>query len=90
MKQSSYLQVCFDRVTKTVKQDRVTEDISVSTVFLGLNHRLSGDGPPLLFETMVFGGARDGHMYRYSSWDDAEAGHEMEVKRVRQALAENL
>jgi len=27
----------------------------VSTIFLGLNHDLSGDGPPILFETMIFG-----------------------------------
>ena len=27
----------------------------ISTVFLGLDHNL-GDGPPLLFETLVFGG----------------------------------
>ena len=26
----------------------------ISTVFLGLNHRFFGDGPPILFETMVF------------------------------------
>lgn len=29
-------------------------DIRVSTVFLGLNHRLFGEGPPILFETMTF------------------------------------
>jgi hypothetical protein len=30
-------------------------DYFVSTVFLGLNHQRSLDGPPLWFETMVFG-----------------------------------
>ena len=29
----------------------------VSTVFLGVDHQV-GDGPPLLFETMVFGSGR--------------------------------
>jgi hypothetical protein len=79
----------FSTADRIVKQDRI-EDVSVSTVFVGLDHRFFGDGPPLLFETLVFGGPRDGQTYRYSSWDDAEAGHEMEVKRVRQALVETL
>lgn len=46
----------------------------VSTVFLGLDHALPGDDP-LLFETMVFGGQMDGFTRRYSTWDEAEAGH---------------
>ena len=41
--------------------------VSVSTVFLG---------PPLLFETMIFGGKSDGYMDRYGTWQEAEAGHE--------------
>jgi hypothetical protein len=78
----------FSKANRIVKQDVIEDgNIGISTVFLGLDHRHFGDGPPLLFETMVFGGSRDGTMYRYSSWDDAETGHEMEVKRV-QALVE--
>jgi hypothetical protein len=65
----------------------------ISTVFLGINHRF-GSGPPVLFETMVF--EREGYessliksfivhedleCHRYSSWDDAEAGHEATVRR---------
>ena len=56
------------------------EHIRVSTVFLGLDHRYWGKGPPLLFETMIFGGAHDQEQWRYSSWDDAEIGHAMAVK----------
>jgi hypothetical protein len=65
---------------------------TVSTVFLGLDHRHFGDGPPLLFETMVFAnkGAGegfpdelDGRMNRYSTWDEAEAGHAEMVAEVR-------
>lgn len=33
-------------------------DAKVSTVWLGHNHQF-GDGPPLIFETMIFGGERD-------------------------------
>ena len=43
----------------------------------------AGEGPPILFETLVFGGPLDGEMDRYSSWDDAQVGHEMMVKRAR-------
>lgn len=53
-----------------------------STVFTGLEYRLFGDGPPLLFETMVFGGGYDGETWRYSTWDEAEAGHKKVVERV--------
>lgn len=49
-------------------------DIRVSTVFLGIDHSFRG-GKPLLFETMIFGGPRDGETYRYSTWAEAEAGH---------------
>jgi hypothetical protein len=67
----------------------------VSTVFLGLDHRFFGDGPPLVFETMVF--VDEGrsfelhgetHFYhtsldheRYGSWAAAEAGHKRLVKK---------
>lgn len=38
---------------------------------------------PLLFETMVFGGPFDQEMARYSTWDEAEAGHKKMVKRIK-------
>lgn len=61
-------------------------EIEVSTVFLGLNHSF-GWGAPLLFETLVFGGACDGLMDRYSTWDEAEAGHLTIVGQVKERLA---
>jgi hypothetical protein len=61
-------------------------DATVSTVFLGLNHQY-GDGPPLIFETLVFAGALDGEMERYSTWEEAEQGHQAMVKRVTEAQA---
>lgn len=50
-------------------------NIVVSTVFLGINHDFSNEGPPLLYETMVFGGALDGTCRRYATRAEAEAGH---------------
>ena len=52
-------------------------NVSVSTVFLGVDHRYRslGPGPPLLFESLVFGGKHDGHTTRCSTWEEAEAQH---------------
>lgn len=60
-------------------------EVQVSTVFLGLDHNW-GIGAPLIFETMVFGGPLDQEMDRYSTWDEAEAGHAVMVQRVRDAI----
>jgi hypothetical protein len=60
--------------------------ITVSTVFLGLDHRFAGDGPPILFETLVFGGIRDGEMWRCSTWDEAEAQHRMVVDMLKNEI----
>lgn len=61
-------------------------DVEVSTIFLGMDHRHLGEGPPILFETMVFGGARDGDQRRYCTWDEAEAGHAAKVAEVRRSM----
>lgn len=63
------------------------EGVDVSTVFLGLDHRW-GCGPPLLFETMVFGGSHDGHQWRYSTWKEAQANHKRIVKLIKGELNE--
>jgi hypothetical protein len=34
---------------------------------------------------MIFGGPLDEYQWRYSSWDDAEAGHRAAVKKARAA-----
>lgn len=38
-----------------VAQTRIG-NVWVSTVFLGLDHNFFGEGPPILFETMIFQG----------------------------------
>lgn len=57
-------------------------NVDVSTVFLGIDHNWS-NGPPLLFETMVFGGSLDEKQERYSTWEEAEKGHAAMVERVK-------
>lgn len=68
--------------------------LEVSTVFLPINHAFD-NGPPMLFETMIFGAA-DGDELEYyqrrcSTWEQAEAMHAAAValvtKRVRKADA---
>lgn len=63
-------------------------DVGVSTVFLGSDRRLSEDDPPILFETTVFGGPLDSHTFRYSTWEEAEAGHKKAVELVKYPPAE--
>jgi len=70
-----------NNANRHVKDEKIG-DVRVSTVFLGLDHQW-GDGPPLLFETLVFEGELDGDMERYSTWDEAEVGHAEMVERVK-------
>lgn len=51
------------------------DGVAVSTVFLGTDHRFTEDGPPLIFETMIFGGPEDQYTDRCSTWDEAVAMH---------------
>lgn len=60
------------------------QGVAVSTVFLGINHNWEA-GPPILFETMVFGGALDDTIWRYSTRKEALAGHDAVVALVEQA-----
>lgn len=59
---------------RRVALDEVAPGIEVSTVFLGIDHG-SGNGSPILFETMVFGDYGGGDTQRYATWDEAAAGH---------------
>lgn len=73
-----------------VRQDTVN-DVCISTVFLGLDHSFNEDGPPVVFETMVFKDPTsfvDDYMERYCTWDEAVAGHERAMKMVVQELEE--
>jgi hypothetical protein len=81
----------FDVDEHTVRLTRVGRHF-VSTVFLGLDHRW-GDGPPLLFETMIYTKvvaknpwdrrAWLDYQRRCSTWIEAEKQHEAAVEHVR-------
>lgn len=75
---------------RRVGYTEITSQITVSTVFIGLDYRHFGNGPPILFETIVFGGPLDGDGGRYSSYDDAETAHKMMVAKVRAAIGQKV
>ena len=76
----------------------------ISTIFLGIDHRSIEPGPAILFETMVFERESEirqfkGRLYvahedveqrRYSSWDDAVAGHQATLRRYQKAEEEAM
>lgn len=64
--------------------DTTIDGARVSTVWLGIDHAW-GDGPPIIFETMVFGGELDGEIWRYSTEDQAARGHQLVCAEVRAA-----
>src|SRR5687768_5852202 len=64
---------------RVVNKTTLPDGTNISTVFLGLDHSY-GDGPPVLFETMIFGGEHDQEQWRYHTWDEAEKGHQEAVK----------
>jgi len=73
----------FETSERIVKQEQVGNS-KVSTVFLGLDHSFL-DEAPVLWETMVFGGKLDLEMERCSgNREQAEAMHELMVKRVKE------
>jgi hypothetical protein len=63
--------------------------ISVSTIFLGIDH--ARRGPPILFETMIFdaeGGIFNGYQTRCCTWDEAMQMHADAIEHVKNAFQE--
>jgi uncharacterized protein YjhX (UPF0386 family) len=76
------------RIASDFIPDEKRKEMTISTVFLSLDHNMGGSGGgPVLFETMCFGGKIDENTNRYSSWDDAFLGH---IRMTEQALFEYL
>jgi hypothetical protein len=71
---------------------QITSQVYVSTVFIGLDHRFPGypPGPPILYETLIFGGPLNHEGDRYCSHDDALTGHKMCVKHARKAAGQKV
>jgi hypothetical protein len=69
-------------------------DLSVSTVFLGIDHNLTMAGPPLLWETMVFDKGSpfmthpmmDVGCWRFATQKEAYEFHDNKVEELAEAL----
>jgi hypothetical protein len=73
----------FETDKRRVAETTLLNGRLVSTVWMGLNHQF-GNGPPLIFETMVFGSKedmRDLDCDRYSTEAEAIAGHARMVEK---------
>jgi hypothetical protein len=68
---------------KILKQDTLVlgGPVEISTVWLGIDHNFSELGPPLIFETAVFG--EESTLYRWATEEEALAEHEKLVEQVR-------
>lgn len=73
----------FEGGERSVARTEVSPGVIVSTVFLGVDHSF-GHGLPLLFETMIFRNGNGEEQWRYSTWEEAEAGHAKAVEEARQ------
>jgi hypothetical protein len=63
----------------------------VSTVWLGMDHGFSDVGPPIIFETMIFGdGDLDSTCRRYATEEEALHGHQEMIDIVRAIMTDPL
>lgn len=72
----------YEAADRRVALDRIG-DTKVSTVFLSMDHNFGLDGPPVLWETMIFGGKHDQYQERYTSREDALRGHAAAVEMAK-------
>jgi hypothetical protein len=72
----------FEEGGRRVDRTELADGVYVSTVFLALNHAF-GSGPPVLFETMIFGGPHDEYQERYTTVEEAREGHRRAVERAK-------
>ena len=70
---------------RRVARTEISASLFVSTVFIGLDHSF-GNGPPLLFETMVFRNGSGGEEDRCSTWEQAEQQHAKMVEQVTKEI----
>jgi hypothetical protein len=75
------MQKCFAQ-KRHVALDKIGESL-VSTVFLPFDHSHGDEELPLLFETMIFGGEHDQSQWRYTTYEEAERGHERAINLVK-------
>lgn len=73
---------------RNVDQTELPGGVRVSTVFVGVDHGFNDDRPPMIFESMIFGGPHDEEMDRCSTWDEAILMHRRMCVLARTGLTE--
>jgi len=75
---------------RRVALDDIPPHGHISTVWLGSNHNW-GEGPPLIFETMVFlREAQSSIQARYATLEDAQRGHAFYLEEARRNILRAL
>jgi len=67
---------------RVIARDEIN-GVLVSTVFLGIDHNFTGEGPPVLFESMIFEGEFSEEQRRYRNMEEALEGHAALVHLVK-------
>lgn len=79
----------FEGQDRRVAFTQVSSGVSVSTVFLGIDHSHDLYKEPILFESMSFDNGSNlnaEYCHRYSTWEEAIKGHEELVAQVRKDI----
>ncbi len=79
-----------DNDRRIIDQTWVTNKILVSTVFLGLDHNFLGEGEPILFETMIFGGVHSDYQSRTPDVTLAKVEHALAVAYVKKSIRHRM
>jgi hypothetical protein len=75
------MEMGFDRIVEQTVLVEGENAVTVSTIWIGLDMNWLR-GPPMIFETMVFGGPTDLEGRRYSTEEEARAGHAQMVEET--------
>jgi len=70
-------------INRKVNYTIINTNVSVSTIFIGIDYSFGNSDKPILWETMIFGGY--GKTRRYSSYEDAVKGHAEVIKHAEKA-----
>jgi hypothetical protein len=76
----------FETADRVLAQDTIGA-ARISTAFIGFDPMPRDQRRPMLWETMIFGGALDHRRWRYTSRAAALAGHAEALEQVRSAEA---
>lgn len=79
----------FEKADRRIRVDDV-RNAQISTVFLSVDHSFDENDPPVLYETMIFGGQFDEFQWRYHTKEDAIEGHERIKKMVMLGVEPSL